>query len=469
MSVSLSRLRWFWELIVCALVPLPTAAQQQPLKLHPENPHYFLFRGKPAILISSGEHYGAVLNKDFNYMPYMDELRARGFNLTRTFSGTYRENPGAFKIVDNTLAPAPGKFVCPWKRVAATNGKTNFDLNSFDPVYFKRLRDFLTQAGQRGIVVELTLFCTIYDDALWRINPMNPHNNINDLGRLERQGVYTTRNAKLLALQSALVRRIAAEVKDFDNVYFEVCNEPYFGGVTRDWTDHIIAAIVEAESRLGVRHLIAQNISNGSTKIRNPNRNVSIFNFHYSAPPDSVTWNRHLNRPIGNDETGFKGTADLSYRTEGWDFILAGGAVYSNLDYSFSCAHPDGSGKVTTSPGGGGPGLRRQLQLLKEFIEGFDFIHMEPNNTVIKSRVPKGASVRALVQTGKAYAVYIKGGTRADLTLELPAGSYRVDWLHPGTGQLHDGGTWKHAGGSRTISSPAYAEDIALRVLRTPG
>src|SRR5437660_5925616 len=77
----------------------------KPLSLHPDNPHYFLFRGKPAFLLTSGEHYGAVLNKDFNYSVYLDELRARGFNLTRTFSGTYREVPGWGKITDNTLAP----------------------------------------------------------------------------------------------------------------------------------------------------------------------------------------------------------------------------------------------------------------------------------------------------------------------------------------------------------------------------
>ncbi len=40
-----------------------------PIALHPENPHYFLFRGKPAVLVTSGEHYGAVLNLDFDFVP----------------------------------------------------------------------------------------------------------------------------------------------------------------------------------------------------------------------------------------------------------------------------------------------------------------------------------------------------------------------------------------------------------------
>ena len=59
----------------------------EPLKLHPENPHYVVFRGKPAILVASTEHYGAVLNRDFNFRPYLDELKAAGLNYTRSFGG----------------------------------------------------------------------------------------------------------------------------------------------------------------------------------------------------------------------------------------------------------------------------------------------------------------------------------------------------------------------------------------------
>ena len=41
-------------------------AGSPPISLHPDNPHYFLFRGRPAVLIGSTEHYGAVLNLDFD-------------------------------------------------------------------------------------------------------------------------------------------------------------------------------------------------------------------------------------------------------------------------------------------------------------------------------------------------------------------------------------------------------------------
>src|SRR5437764_655138 len=92
--------------------------ENKPLALHPDNPHYFLYRGKPAVLITSGEHYGAVLNRDFDYVRYLDELQANGLNHTRTFAGAYREIPGSFGITDNTLAPLPNRYACPWARSA---------------------------------------------------------------------------------------------------------------------------------------------------------------------------------------------------------------------------------------------------------------------------------------------------------------------------------------------------------------
>src|SRR5262245_18550696 len=187
----------------------------------------------------------------------------------------------------------------------------------------------------------------------------------------------------------------------------------------------MVAVLREAEKSLPAPHLIAQNIANGSTKIEQPNLQVSIINFHYSTPPDSVRMNAQPDKAIGHDETGFRGTSDLPYRTEGWDFLMAGGAVYSNLDYSFSCKHPDGTAKVTTSPGGGGPALRKQLQILKEFMDGLDIVSMRPDNGVLKggriTAVLAGdppeakATARALIASGRTYAMYVRGGTQATL------------------------------------------------------
>src|SRR5262245_10859751 len=210
----------------------------QPLALHPDNSHYFLWRGKPTVLITSGEHYGAVLNLDVDYVTYLDTLTADGLNLTRTFPGTYREIPGSFGITDNVLAPSPHRYLAPWARSNTPgyfDGGNKFDLTQWDEAFFKRLKDFMTQASRRGIVVEISPFTPMYDDKLWQANPMNIANNVNRVGNVPANEVFTTKHPGLLAVQEAVVRKIVTELKDFDNLYYEVCNEPYFGGVTTDW------------------------------------------------------------------------------------------------------------------------------------------------------------------------------------------------------------------------------------------
>ena len=195
-----------------------------------------------------------------------------------------------------------------------------------------------------------------------------------------------------------MVQRIVEALKDFDNVYYEICNEPYFGGVTEEWQGHIAETIVKAEAGFKNKHLIAQNIANKSKKIENPNPNVSIFNFHYAKPPVAVAENYQLNKVIADDETGFSGDDRVKpYRLEAWDFLVAGGAAYSNLDYSFTVGHEQGTAPIN-APGGGGPELRKQLQILKEFIDGFDFIRMKPDDAVIKSKLPKGVTARVLCE-----------------------------------------------------------------------
>jgi len=499
-----------------AASPTALSGPSRPLALHPENPHYFLFRGRPTVLITSGEHYGAVLNLEFDYAKYLDTLAKDGLNLTRTFSGAYAEPYGAFNITSNTLAPAPDRFICPWARSETpgyANGGNKFDLTKWDEGYFRRLKDFVTRAGKRGIVVEMNLFCPMYEESQWRLSPQNADNNVNGVGDVARTNIYTLdKNGGLLAAQEALVRKIVTELHGFDNVYYEICNEPYFGGVTREWQHHIADVIVETErGLLGERpkgptpdpsregnatssrsrmlpssgeigggfepaagfHLISQNIANKEAKVENPHAAVSIFNFHYASPPDTVTMNYGLNKVIGDNETGFRGTNDLPYRVEAWEFILAGGGLFNHLDYSFTARHEDGTFVYPAKqPGGGNPAFRRQMKVLKDYIDGFDFLRMKPLPSVVTNKAFAGVTSRVLGEPGRAYAVYLAPGgekttpREAVIALELPPGSYRAEWVNPVSGKIDKRETVKSEKGFVVLTSPPYREDIALKLIR---
>jgi hypothetical protein len=455
--------------------PPTGVAVAEPIKLHPDNRHYFLFRQRPTVLITSGEHYGAVLNQDFDYVRYLDTLRAHGFNLTRTFSGVYREVPGAFGIVGNTLAPAPGRYLSPWARSntpGAADGGNRFKLTKWDPAYFERLSDFVAEAGQRGIVVELVLFCTMYDEKLWQASPMNARNNTAGIGDSGRYEVHSGKDERLLAAQLAVTRKIVRELNRFDNVYFEICNEPYErGGFTRQWNDAIVGAIINEESNLPHKHLIAENVGQQTSKPGQFNEHVSVLNFH-GAPEGAVSRTYQFNRAIILDETGGADRSDRRYRTLGWQFILSGGGVYSHLDFSLTTDRPDGTAVPLPpgTPGGGGPRLRGQLAILKKFIEGVDFLRMKPADSIVKtsagtSGVEQRPQVCVLAEIGEAYALHINGGEApVELTLELPANEYLAEWVDTKTGKTDARERFKHAGGDKTLVSPRYFEDVALSV-----
>ncbi len=445
------------------------AGSRAPIALHAGNPHYFVWQGRPTVLIGSGEHYGALLNLDFDYRRYFDTLAADGMMLTRVFSGAYVEPEGAFNIARNTLAPLPGRYISPWARSDSpgyANGGNRFDLDRWDDAYFARLKDLAAYAGQKGVVIEFTLFCPMYEDKQWNLSPMNAANNVNGTGKVGRLDVHTLdKDPGLLRVQEALARKLVTELNPFGNVIFEIMNEPYAVKVPMAWQHHIADVVGETERGLPNRHLISQNIANKSAVVEAPHPAVSVFNFHYAAA-EAVTTNYGLNKAIGDNETGFKGTADQPYRLEAWEVILSGGALFNHLDYSFAAGYEDGTFTYpSTQPGGGNAGLRRQFRVLRDFIQSFDVVRMRPDNMVVAG-VTEGVTARALVEPGRAMAIYVKGGgPSTTLRVRLPAGAWTAEWIDTKTGSLART-TTANGGGVTSIDAPVYDSDIALRLKR---
>jgi hypothetical protein len=449
-----------------------SSSQASPIRLHPENPHYFLFRGKPTVLATSGEHYGAVLNPDFDYVTYLNTLQAKGFNLTRVFNGTYYEEAKSNPLMgdQNTLAPGPGRYLAPWARSSKPGfyaGGNKFDLDKWDEAYFHRLKDFVREAGKRGIVVELTLFSSTHDAPHWVPSLFQGGNNINGIGATYTNFFNSLLDPPLVKRADALVQKTVTELNAFDNVYYEICQECYLSDTrAHDWQNHLIDTLVKTEANLPAKHMIAWNYAAVSTQLANPNPAVSIFNFHYAFPPVTVGLNYRFDRAIAFDQTRDEASA-MDRRRQAWAFMLSGGAVYNHLDWSFTLDDPAGSEK-RMPPGKryNGEEIRSQLKILKDFIHSFNLIRMRPNNALIEG-VPEGTSVYAMVDPGAAYAVYLMNGTEATLSLEIGAGRYRVEWLNPRTGAIDKAQDLGHDGGKLVLASPSYQEDIALRLVKT--
>ena len=434
-----------------------------PIQLHPENQHYFLYKGKPLALITSAEHYGAVLNLDFDYGTYLKSLSKDGMNYTRIFTGSYYEIAGeSFGIQNNTLAPEKDRIITPWTQIETNpNGYGKFDLATWNELYFERLKDFMAVAAEYDIIVELTLFSSIYRDEHWDICPQNPANNINITDEVTRFEAQTMNNGALLSYQENLVRKMVSELNAYDNFFFEIQNEPWsdhpvpvYNIVNKEdlkvgdwtykadfahevpmtWQEKLASVIVEEESNLAKKHLIAQNYSNFKAPLPEVSKHISIINFHY-AWPEAVEWNYHYDKVLGFDESGFAGSGDQVYRRQAWQFMLSGGGLFNNLDYSFFVGHEDGLGE-NKAPGGGSKALRFQLKILSDFLHGFDLPKLHPDQSCINSS--PGLIPYVLSDQNRAYAVYLRaiGTDKTSLKLETGDGNFLVQTLNTTTGSF---------------------------------
>jgi hypothetical protein len=469
---------------------LPAFAQQphqQPIQLHPQNPHYFLFQGKAVALITSGEHYGAVINADFNYPRYLETLAAGGMNYTRLFGGAYVEVPGkSFGIQRNDLAPARGRFVAPWVRSG-----DKFDLDKWNPEYFTRLHDYLAEASKRGIVVEITLFSSQYGDMQWDVCPFNRANNLDQTDAIDWKKLNTLENGNILSYQERYTRKLVREANAYPNVIFEIANEPWsdrsvladivnpylFTGrdqypnsvdlpddLTMAWQARVAEWIASEEASLPNQHLIAQDCCNFRYPVRQLLPEVSVVNFHY-AYPEAALLNYGLGKPLSYDETGFLGRGDEAYARQAWNFMLSGGSVFDNLDYSFTPGHEDGTDTEPNGPGGGSPELRRRLKILSEFLQELPLVELAPDTTTVKHA--GGVYTHLLSSRRGKYAMYVDGQGPVDILMSLPAGEYRVTWTDVVTGEAKNGGVFRHAGGNKIISTPEFRDGIAMLLART--
>jgi PA14 domain len=418
-----------WRRLSCIFCLIVIAAVQpsrasEPIKLDPENPHYFLFRSEPTILISAAEHYGALVNLDFDYIPYLNELHVHGFNLTQLFSGIMVEDDKSTKMgYDDCLAPRPGRLLIPWMRSSTpgyVNGGNKFDLSKFDPKYFSRLKNFVSEADKRGIVVEIQLFWNYYRSDIWDISPLNPRNNINGIGKGGRNSTYNLSDPAITMVQTAMLKKIVAELKDYDNVYYEVADGQVLDG-TEAWSNRMIATIVQAEAGLPTPHLIAQTLF-GRASSTNPA--VSIYDIP-GLLPGAVARNAQHPKVIAFDDVAHLGAADKAYRLQAWDKVLAGAGAFVVRDFSIT---PDyEAGGPTLAPGdygGGGASLRNQLTVLKNFIYGLNFSKMIHDPSVVR-RVPENATALVLDEPGRVYVIYVEP-KQAQTT------NYSVRW----TGQI---------------------------------
>jgi hypothetical protein len=476
----------------------PTAGSSV-INVHPANPHYYLYRGRPTILITSAEHYGAVINMDFDYVTYLNALAAYGMNYTRIWPGGCIEVVGEY-YSGNTAGPRPSRTILPWQRSSVPScvyGGNKYDLDKWNPEFFARLKDYVIKAGERGIVVEVNFFNSQYSHR-WPLHPMYYENNIQGVGQCDFKDVQTLKYPDLVRRQSEYVGKITEEVNAYDNVILEVCDEPSNftpHAEAGPWVGHLLQVVHETEARLPKKHLVAQMVEGpigGPVDFsRSPLLSIITGQYVWGGEADSEQMGGMkglddeygCGKPIEMNETPYypfqyrEGDPILDSRVEAWEFIVGGGAGFNHLNSRYTVEDPAGNTPDNAQ-------ILNALRNLKNFIYSFDFVRMRADKSFVVGGVPQGVYCRGISEPGKQYALYLHhsrlvpapdmmyyiampGQYRGEvLVLDLPGGAYKAEWVDPAMGSVLSPVTFVHQGGNQELSTPDYELDIALRIKR---
>ncbi len=481
--------------LAIAVLLLVRLAYAQPVATDPANPHYYALHGKPLLLITSAEHYGAVINKAFDYIAYFDSLQANGLNYTRIYPGAMFEPMGKF-VTGNTLGPKMGDLIVPWARSTQPGylfGGNKFDLDRWDGAYFERLKRFISEAGKRGIVVEICFFNSQYSDT-WPISPLYVQNNIQRTGDCDWRDAQSLKDANLVRREDDYVRKIVREVNSFDNVILEFCDEPAHIGtgiaLAGPWVSHGIGVVRTAEADLPKKHLLGQEVEGpfGGGMDFSADKRVSIIVAQYiwgnlNADPAAELGGMRaldslygLDKPMEMNETdyfprSYRGDRIADSRIEAWEFMVGGGAGFNQLSGLYTVENPAGKTPENEQ-------LWHGLRNLQTFMRSFDFVRMHPESHLLASAPPAGTYVRALAEPGKQYALYMHhsgdrsrgsyqvapGKYQEHLSLALPGGTYLAEWVDPARGTISDPHEIRTEGKVQEITTPPYSVDIALRI-----
>ena len=466
----------------------------QPLRIDPVNPHYFNYKGKPLFLLTSDQHYGAITNLDFDYDIFLDTLAANEMNFTRIYPGAYLEKDGEY-MADNNLGARNGRQILPWIRTEVTGahevlGGYKFDLDKWNDEYFRRIKDFVSRAQDRNIIVDIAFFNGMYPDR-WEYQALYKKNNIQSVGTCLFNEVQTLIDTALVRYQEKYVRKITEELNQFDNVIFDICDEPFQDGcppaLYHLWISKLTDVIINAEASLPKKHLIAQTLDShtrGGKGDFSEDQRIDILMNEYTWGIANLDFEYHHNKPLVLIETAYypqyDGDKIAASRVEAWEFLTGGGAGFMQLNGLYSTFNPGGAGTENYL-------LLGQLKVLRKFIESFRFADMKLDQSFVKGGITKDSFVRVISEPGRQYAMYIHhskygcwywepmkmgscynvitGNYQEDLILNFEKGNFLLEWIDPSSGKIIQTESINHSGGDKRIRTPLYKEDLALRMI----
>ena len=380
-----------------------------------------------------------------------------------------------------------------------------YDLDAWNPEFFERLHGFLSLASDLGVIVEVVTLSNTYNNDIWALNPLNPSNNVNDTESIAFPEYLTMRHPRLFARQCALVHKIVEETNQYDNIIYEVCNEPtgHTPGVenapdleeVNAWQTALAQIVRDTDPH---QHLIAGEEAyrhDGYRQGADMSFRQMFFDVVNIHPLPNTSYNgtdydmgtfmsKQLKlravgafclaaqaeaKPLNYDEDNVASRfIDVDgwtiHRKRAWVTLLSGGH-YDYIDFSILPGRETG----TT---GAQRHIRTWFKHLSEFVHSMDLARARTMPGWLREQ-PTHTVEAVFGVAGEDYAVYLADEReltepgagepiQGALSFTLPDAKYQVACYAPATGLYSP---WLDLeGGPVRFATPAFPHDLVVRI-----
>lgn len=444
---------------------------KSPIRIHPANPSYWEYDGKPLILLG-----GSTEDNPFNHpdglSEELDRLKAAGGNYVRnTMSSRNPGNRHAFKQLPNGL----------------------YDLDQWDEEYWVRFENFLRLCAERDIIAQLEIWDP-WDYFLresqmgfgagntgWESTPFNPRLNINyteaETGVAEeidyhlhtphRHLFFQTPPAladipAVLKYQNRFVEKLLSTSLNYPNVLYNMRNECR---ESAEWARYWARFIREKANQAG-RKVFLTDMRRAEDFTSPEQLDLLHDRVHFDFI--DVSQNSHnkgqahydqimelraqvMARPIPmNNVKIYGGTAPWTGGIEEgthrfWRNIFSGCAAVR--------FHRPGPSEDFFGIGLS-PLAQTHIRSARLMVDAFDVFGSSPRNELLDGRAPNEAF--CLAKEGAGYAVYFPDGGQVILALPASEAGWHLRWLDISKSQ------WSEP----TVAAPSEQGGL---VLKAPG
>ena len=450
-----------WAAIM--ICPAQGSGFNGPLRVCPENPRYFTDNGTKAVFLTGSHHWYNLVDMDsndppthFDFETYLDWMLQQNHNFMRLWTweltswdtrqnNIKNQNQNTFHYV----APQPWPRTGPGK---ALDDKPKFDVSKFNPDYFKRLRDRVMSAGEKGIYVSVMLFegwgVQFIKDG-FAAHPFNKQNNINQInGDQDGDGqgleIHELAVPEITRVQEEYVKKVIDTVNDFDNVLYEISNENHPQSTA--WQYHMINFIHDYEQDKSKQHPV------GMTFQYKGGSNKTLFD----SPADWISPN-HEGGYRDNPPASNGAKVILTDTDHLWGIGGNQAWVWKSLCRGLNPIFMDPyDGVVLGSPfDEQWEPIRRSMGYALSLARQLDLKTMEPRNDLASTGY-------CLAEPGRKYIIYLPlDDNQALVNLSAYDRRFQVSWLDPLQG--NEVNVDAVQGGCQvTLQSPFSDRDVVL-------